>query len=214
MRAYMDQKVVLRDCECNRECLVKMASSAVKKEGEAISSFARDVPVEIADVISVIADTKGRVITSAVGKSGYIAKKMAATLCAVGAPSFFIHPTEAVHGDMGAICDNDALVIISNSGETAELFEICRFAKGRKITIITITSGCESFLAAVADITLLIPKSEEVCSTGLLPTTSAALTNSVCDAIAVCVGYIKGFDKGSYRERHIGGRIGKILLSE
>jgi arabinose-5-phosphate isomerase len=158
--------------------------------------------------IAAILKTEGRVIVSGIGKSGHIARKFAATLSSTGTPSQFIHPSEASHGDLGAITIRDAVVLISNSGESGELSAIIEHCKRFDITLIAVTAALGATLARNSKIVLLLPKAEEACPNGLAPTTSTTMQLVLCDAIAVALLKSRKFMPADFRVYHPGGQLG------
>lgn len=164
---------------------------------------------------NVMFRTKGRVIISGMGKSGHIGQKMAATLASTGTPSFFVHPSEASHGDLGMLTKNDTLITISNSGESREMGDIISFSRRFGIPMIAITSVPTSTMAQAADIVLLIPgkkEAPEACPLGMAPTTSTTTTIALGDALAVALLEMRGFTKEQFHDRHPGGKLGHVLL--
>lgn len=153
----------------------------------------------------------GRLIISGMGKSGHIANKLAATFASTGQPAFFVHPAESGHGDLGMIAAHDMLLLLSYSGETKELQPLCDFAKRRRIPMIAITSGKESTLAKLANVTLLLPKAEEACPMGLAPTSSSTMTLVLGDALAVTLLTERGFTRDDFHEFHPSGSLGQQL---
>jgi arabinose-5-phosphate isomerase len=155
---------------------------------------------------------KGRVIVSGMGKSGHVARKIAATLTSTGTPSHFVHPAEASHGDLGAITRADALLMLSNSGETRELSDLITFANRFRIPIVGIASRSDSALLKSSDVALVLPNAREACPMGLAPTTSTTLMLVLGDALAVALMERRGFTPDQYREFHPGGSLGKSLI--
>jgi arabinose-5-phosphate isomerase len=188
------------------------AQKALKSESKSIDLLATNLPQDLPRFILGVIETKGRVIISGVGKSGHIGKKIASTLASTGTPSFFIHPTEASHGDLGMIQKEDICLLISNSGEASEFYDILNFIKKSSIQIAAISSNPESTLMKAACFKLTIPQSEEVCPIGLAPTTSAILTLALGDAIAVSLMEQRKFNKSDYSVFHPGGKLGTQLL--
>jgi len=154
----------------------------------------------------------GRVIVSGMGKSGHVARKIAATLSSTGTPAYFVHPAEASHGDMGAITRQDVLLLLSWGGETAELSDLITYAKRCGIPIIAIGANPDSTLIKAADVKLLLPHAPEACPMGLAPTTSTTMMLSLGDALAVALMERKGFSPDQYRDFHPGGRLGRALI--
>jgi arabinose-5-phosphate isomerase len=153
----------------------------------------------------------GRVVVTGVGKSGHIGAKLAATLASTGTPSFFVHPVEANHGDLGMITTRDAIIALSWSGETTELQGIVSYSRRFSIPLIAITSGENSTLARAADIVLCLPKSQEACPHGLAPTTSSLMTLAIGDALAVALLEARGFTAVDFKTFHPGGKLGATL---
>lgn len=153
----------------------------------------------------------GRLIISGMGKSGHIAAKLAATFASTGQPAFFVHPAESGHGDLGMINAHDMLLLLSYSGETKELQPLCDYAKRRNIPMIAITSGKNSSLAKLANVTLLLPKTEEACPMGLAPTSSSTMTLALGDALAVTLLTERGFTRDDFHAFHPSGSLGQQL---
>ena len=161
--------------------------------------------------IGRLRDVKGRIVCSGVGKSGHVARKIAATLASTGSPAIFIHPTEASHGDLGMITSDDILLVLSNSGETGEFRDLLTYAKRFGVPLVAITARAGSTIANAADVTLLMPKAEEACPNGLAPTTSTTMQLALGDALAVTLLEDKGFTASKFRLLHPGGRLGAAL---
>ncbi|MDP2355337.1 MAG: KpsF/GutQ family sugar-phosphate isomerase [Beijerinckiaceae bacterium] len=153
----------------------------------------------------------GRTIVTGMGKSGHIGRKIAATMASTGTPAYFVHPGEASHGDLGMIRQDDVILALSWSGETAELADIITYAKRFSIPLIAITSSAESALGRQADVCLCLPKSEEACPNGLAPTTSTTMQLAVGDALAVALLEVRGFSASDFRLYHPGGKLGASL---
>jgi len=153
-----------------------------------------------------------RVIVSGMGKSGHVARKIAATMASTGTPAFFVHPGEASHGDLGMVTEGDVLLCLSNSGDVPEMSDLIAHAKRFGIPLIGMTSKLKSALGQAADITLLLPRVEEACPMGLAPTTSTTMMLALGDALAVGLMERKGFTRDHYRVFHPGGRLGKQLI--
>lgn len=181
-------------------------------ESEALEQLAHTLDESFEKAVSLLVNTNGRVILSGIGKSGHIANKIAATLSSTGTPAFFVHPSEASHGDLGMVTCDDALIILSYSGETAELSDIANYAVRFNIPLIAITRKADSTLAKAAHTTLLLPPSPEACPMGLAPTTSTILMLGLGDALAVSLLKRKGFSENDFKRLHPGGSLGKKLL--
>jgi len=166
----------------------------------------------LARAVSALATVTGRVVVTGMGKSGLIGRKLAATLASVGTPAFFVHPADASHGDLGMVTPNDAVIALSNSGETAELADIIAFTRRFGITLIGITSRAKSALADRADVKLILPSAAEACPLGLAPTTSTTMMLALGDALAIALLQRKGFSADDFQVLHPGGRLGRVLL--
>lgn len=165
-----------------------------------------------AKAVSVLGQLSGRAIITGVGKSGHIGKKIAATFASTGTPAYFVHPAEAIHGDLGMITKEDAIVAISWSGETAELKGIIGYSRRFSIPLIAITAGETSALARQADVLLSLPRAPEACPHGLAPTTSTLLQLVIGDALAVALLEARGFTADHFRTFHPGGQLGASLM--
>lgn len=162
--------------------------------------------------LDLLIAVKGRVIVTGMGKSGHIGHKMASTLASTGTPTQYVHPGEASHGDLGMITAQDAVIALSNSGETAELSDIVAYAKLKKIPLVSITGRADSALAKAADVSLLVPDSAEACPLNLAPTTSTTVMLVLGDAIAVALLERRGFSTDDFRMLHPGGQLGSRLI--
>lgn len=174
-----------------------------------------DAFVQAVEMIYPVKERKGRVIISGMGKSGHIGQKIAATLASTGTPSFFVHPSEASHGDLGMLTKDDLLITISNSGESREMGDIISYSRRYDIPMIAITSKPESTMGKAADLVLLIPSAQEApeaCPLGLAPTTSTTTTLAMGDALAVALIEKRGFTMQDFKDRHPGGKLGNVLL--
>ncbi len=165
----------------------------------------------LVDAVELIGDRRGRVVVSGVGKSGHIGRKIAATMASTGTSAYFVHPTEASHGDLGMIISDDVLILLSWSGETAELANMLTYAKRFKVPIVSISSNRDSILARNSDVALVLPKVPEACPHGLAPTTSAMLQLAVGDALAIALLERRGFSAEDFKTFHPGGKLGAQL---
>jgi arabinose-5-phosphate isomerase len=179
---------------------------------EAIDALAKSLDGNFSRAVDIILGSQGRVIVSGMGKSGHVARKIAATLASTGTPAHFVHPAEASHGDLGVVTRIDALMILSNSGETAELSDLITFAKRFSVPLIGIAAREDSALLRAADVALLLPRAREACPMGLAPTTSTTLMLVLGDALAVALMERRGFTPDQYRDLHPGGSLGKSLI--
>ena len=162
--------------------------------------------------VELILNCKGKVIFAGIGKSGLIARKVSATFSSVGIPSFFCHPSEALHGDLGQIEKKDILIIFSYSGNTSELSKMLKYANRFRIKIIGIASKSDSVLLKASDIKILVPKVREADVTGMVPTSSTSISLLVGDCLATTVMFKKKFSKDKFKIFHPGGNIGNSLL--
>lgn len=163
------------------------------------------------DAIARIRNASGRVIVTGMGKSGHVGRKIAATLSSTGTPAYFVHPSEASHGDLGQIQTDDIILALSWSGATAELSAILTYAKRFDIPVVAITSDIESELGRAADVGLILPKAQEACPNGLAPTTSTTMQLVIGDAIAIALIEARGFSAQDFKIFHPGGKLGAQL---
>jgi arabinose-5-phosphate isomerase len=164
-----------------------------------------------AEAVGLIKNGAGRVVVTGMGKSGHIARKIAATLASTGTPAFFVHPAEASHGDLGMIGRDDVIIMISNSGETAELRAILDYAKRFDVKIIGLTSRADSTLGVHSDVLLCLPDAREACPIGMAPTTSTLLQLAMGDALALALLEDRGFNATQFKTFHPGGLLGAAL---
>ena len=191
--------------------IVRSARRVLQTEANAILEMVEALPDDFAEVVALILKTEGRVIISGVGKSGHIGRKISATLASTGTPSYFVHASEASHGDLGMITSHDIVVLISNSGETQELRDILLHTRRFNIPLIGISSKINSTLLQSADYKLNLPNLPEACAIGMAPTTSTTLTLALGDAIAVAVMEQRGFGSEDFLKNHPGGKLGAQL---
>ncbi len=163
------------------------------------------------DAVELLAACTGRIVVSGMGKSGHIARKTAATLASTGSPALFVHPAEASHGDLGMVQPGDALLLFSNSGETAELADLVAHARRFGLKLVAVTGRAGSTLAKAADVALLLPHAPEACPMGITPTTSTTMQLALGDALAVVLLNRRGFTATDFRAFHPGGRLGARL---
>jgi arabinose-5-phosphate isomerase len=189
-----------------------IARTVLATEAAALTRLAEELPADFDAVVARLLALQGRVIVSGMGKSGHVAGKIAATLASTGTPAQAVHPGEASHGDLGMITRNDAVILISNSGETRELADMIAYVTRFDIPLIAITRRGDSTLARAADHLLKLPDAPEACSIGMAPTTSTTLTMALGDALAVALMRHRGFDRDSFNAFHPGGTLGAQLL--
>ena len=161
--------------------------------------------------VELISAARGRLIVTGMGKSGHVARKVAATFASTGTPAFFVHPGEASHGDLGMITSDDVIMALSWSGETAELKHLIDYSGRFRIGLIAITAAAQSTLAAAADVVLTLPAAREACPHNLAPTTSTLMQAALGDALAVALLESRGFTALDFRKLHPGGRLGAML---
>jgi len=155
----------------------------------------------------------GRIVVTGMGKSGHVARKVAATLASTGSPAFFLHPAEASHGDLGMLAAGDVVLALSQSGETPELKDVIWHCKRFDTPLIAVTAEAASALARAADIVLLLPRAEEACPNQLAPTTSTTMQMALGDALAIALLEARGFSAADFRTFHPGGRLGSRLVT-
>jgi len=192
--------------------LIKIAQETFQIEADALEQAAKRLDSNFLDAIELIMQTKGKLIISGVGKSGLVAAKMAATFASTGTSSFFLHPTEALHGDLGMIGKEDTLLAISSSGESEELTKILPHIKRFDIPLIGMTGNKISSLGRYADVWLDISVEKEACPLNTAPTASTTLTMALGDALAVALMKKRGFRKEDFASFHPGGSLGKKLF--
>jgi len=182
-------------------------------QSNALASIANRLDAEFDDAVKLILGCKGRVIISGMGKSGIVGKKIAATFASTGTPSFYVHPGEAIHGDLGMITADDLIVLISFSGETEEIMKLIPSLKYFGNRIIGIVGQADTTLGKEADVTLRVDIEREVCPNNLAPTTSALAIMALGDAMAVCLIKARDFKPADFAQFHPGGMLGRRLLS-
>ena len=197
----------------NTEKVLATARKVFQLNEKAIARLSEELPVDFVSAVSLLYETRGRVIVSGIGKSGHIGRKISATLVSTGTPSHFVHATEASHGDLGMITVDDVVMLISNSGETKELVDILAYARRFDIPVVAITSRPESTLATASNYLLCLPDVPETCPMGMAPTTSSLLTLALGDALAVALIELRGFESTQFKVFHPGGKLGAQLAT-
>lgn len=192
--------------------LIKIAQETFQIEADALYRAASRLDQNFLDAIDIILNTEGKLIITGVGKSGLVGAKMAATFASTGTSSFFLHPTEALHGDLGMIGKEDTLLAISSSGESEELTKILPHIKRFDIPLIGLTGNKHSSLGSYADVFLDISVEKEACPLGVAPTTSTTLTMALGDALAIALMQQRGFKQEDFASFHPGGSLGKKLF--
>ncbi len=189
----------------------EIARRVILKESEALVELSNNLPSDFNKLVEHIINFKGRVILTGIGKSGYIAHKIAASFASTGTVAFYLHPAEASHGDLGMVTENDLLFMLSNSGETKELFDIMKYCKRFSIKIVAMTMNPISTIAVNSDFLLLIPKTTEASDLAA-PTTSAIMMLSLGDALTTSIHEARGFSAEDFHLYHPGGKIGANLI--
>ncbi|MEK6726455.1 MAG: KpsF/GutQ family sugar-phosphate isomerase [Deltaproteobacteria bacterium] len=192
--------------------VIEQAKRVLKIEAEAISALTERINESFVKAVDLIFFCKGKIVVTGVGKSGLIGQKIASTLASTGTPSFFMHPAEGIHGDLGMLSKNDVVIAISNSGESNEISQIIPVVKRMGLPLISMTGNRISTLAKSGDVVLDISVKEEACPLGLAPTASTTATLAMGDALAVAVLDKRGFKKEDFALLHPGGSLGKRLL--
>jgi len=193
------------------DTILKSGRRVVEIERDALSDLMDSLDQAFVNAVETCAQAKGRVVLAGVGKSGHVARKIAATMASTGTPSLYIHPTEASHGDLGMIASGDVVIALSRSGETKELSDLIEYSKRFSIPLIAVTAVAGSTLGAAADICLTIPDAPEACGETRAPTTSTTLSMALGDAIAVAVLEQRGFTAEDFKIFHPGGKLGAML---
>jgi arabinose-5-phosphate isomerase len=190
---------------------LQVARDVLNAEAAGLLSLAASLGAPFSLAINCLAAATGRLVVSGMGKSGHVARKIAATLASTGTPALFVHPAEASHGDLGMIVAGDAVLALSNSGETAELADLVAHTRRFGLPLVAITAQPGSALARAADVALILPKAAEACPMGLAPTTSTTMQLALGDAIAVALLTRRGFSAADFHRIHPGGRLGARL---
>ncbi|PRP69948.1 D-arabinose 5-phosphate isomerase [Chromobacterium amazonense] len=191
---------------------LEMAREVLQTEAAALSTLAERLNGDFLAAVEIILAGKGRVIVTGMGKSGHVARKIAATLASTGTPAFFVHPAEAAHGDLGMITGDDVVIALSNSGESAEVVSLLPALKLKGSKLIAITGRAESSLSQAADILLHTHVEREACPLNLAPTTSTTVQVALGDALAVTLMEARGFSQSDFALSHPGGSLGRRLL--
>jgi arabinose-5-phosphate isomerase len=181
-------------------------------EAEALSALAEMLDERFEQVVEQLFQTRGRTVVTGMGKSGHVARKIAATLASTGTPALYVHPAEASHGDLGMITSEDAVLALSNSGETPELADIVAYTRRFSIPLVAIVGRAQSSLVEAADLALVLPARPEACPMGLAPTTSSTAMLALGDALAVALLERRGFGAREFSLLHPGGKLGKKLV--
>jgi arabinose-5-phosphate isomerase len=190
----------------------QLGLAVVENEAQALFDLSKSIDHHFEKACHMLLSTEGRVIVAGMGKSGHIARKIASTFSSLGTPAFFLHPAEAIHGDLGMITSKDILIMISYSGNTPEIISLLPSLKRLAVPIISITGQPQSPLALIANVNLNIAIQQEACPLGLAPTTSTTVTLVMGDALAIALLQSKKFTKEDFAHSHPGGSLGRKLL--
>jgi arabinose-5-phosphate isomerase len=189
----------------------EVARRVLRTEAAGLEALADALDGRFAEAVDLLAGAAGRVVVSGMGKSGHVGRKIAATLASTGTAALFVHPAEASHGDLGMIVPGDAVLALSNSGETVELADLIAHARRFGLPLVVITARGDSALARAATVALVLPQAAEACPMGLAPTTSTTMQIALGDALAVALLTRRGFSAADFRQFHPGGRLGARL---
>lgn len=192
--------------------IIALGKKTIRAEAKELSELAGRLNESFAEAVDLLLGAKNKVVVTGVGKSGLIGQKIAATLTSTGTPAFFLHPTDALHGDLGLVSKGDAAVIISKSGETDELYDLLSMLKRRGVRIVALLGKPDSPLASHADVVLDVSVKEEACPHDLVPTTSTTAALAMGDALAIALLEQRGFTPEDFAGLHPGGGLGKKLL--
>ena len=188
------------------------ARRVIAREAQALTLLGDSLGDSFGQAVTLILAANGRVIVSGMGKSGHIARKIAATFASTGTPAHFVHPAEASHGDLGMVTKGDVVLVLSNSGETTELADIIAHTRRFSIPLIAVAARADSTLMRQSDVAILLPPAEEACDTGVVPTTSTTMTLALGDALAIALMEHRQFTPDHFRMFHPGGKLGAKLL--
>ena len=206
MTIMLEQNISVQE-NLDKNCAIQTINSEI----DTIIKLRDSLGKTLTQALDAMQNAKGRIIITGMGKSGHIGKKIAASLASTGTPSFFVHPAEASHGDLGMITEDDVVIAISNSGESRELVDILNYCKRFGITLISITKNPKSSLGKAGDIVLELPNNGEACPLGLAPTSSTTATLVLGDILTAGLIQRRGFTKADFNDRHPGGKLGSIL---
>jgi arabinose-5-phosphate isomerase len=204
-----------RALKTSRSSFIASALRALETEGEGIAALATamcgELGVPFVAAVDAIRGARGRVIVTGMGKSGHVARKVAATLASTGTPAFFVHAADASHGDLGMITSDDVMLVLSWSGETEELKDLINYSRRFRIALIAVTLNAESTLGKAADVVLALPAAREACPHNLAPTTSSLMQLALGDALAIALLESRGFTAVDFGVFHPRGRLGAVL---
>jgi len=191
---------------------LRLGRDIVRVEGEALLSLAGRLDEQFSRAVAILRDCRGRIVVAGMGKSGHIARKIAATFSSTGSPALFVHPAECAHGDLGGVTGDDVVILLSKSGETAEVLAMLPFLKRIGARIIAITNVAGSGIARPADASILLGIGSEACPMDLAPTSSTTAMLALGDALAIVLMRVRSFTREDFARNHPGGRLGRLLL--
>lgn len=195
----------------DKNTFLDTARRVIRIEADALGLLADGIGDPFAQAVQLILDAPGRIIICGMGKSGHVARKIAATFASTGTPAHFVHPAEASHGDLGMMTEGDVALVLSNSGETPELADVIAHTRRFGIPMIGVASKAKSTLLTQSDVAIVLPAAEEACGTGVVPTTSTTMTLALGDAMAVALMEHRAFTPANFRDFHPGGKLGARL---
>jgi len=195
------------------EVLLQRGRQVIRSEIDALIQLEAALDENFSTAVRTLQATRGRIVVTGMGKSGHMARKIAATFAATGSPAIFIHPAEAAHGDLGMVQDGDTLIVLSNSGSTPELTPVMQHCRSMRIRIIGVAARIDSPVMQAADVKLLIPQVREACPSNIAPTSSTAVMLALGDALAMALMDLRGVERDSLKLLHPGGAIGLRLMA-
>ncbi|MFZ5705904.1 MAG: KpsF/GutQ family sugar-phosphate isomerase [Pseudomonadota bacterium] len=207
--------MITHDIQANTAtvAILEHGRRVIRAEIDALIQLEQQVDESFSAAVMLLQQTRGRIVVTGMGKSGHVARKIAATFAATGSPAIFLHPAEAAHGDLGMVQHGDTLVVLSNSGSTPELSPVMQHCRSLRIRIIGMASRLDSPVMQAADVRLLLPQVREACPSNIAPTSSTAVMLALGDALAMALSELRGADRESLKALHPGGAIGLRLMA-
>jgi arabinose-5-phosphate isomerase len=203
----------LKTINLDKRAVLQHVRDALQCESEAIAAAASRVDDSVADAIGLLENCQGRLIVTGMGKMGLVGRKAAATFSSTGAPAIFLHPVDALHGDLGVVTDDDVVLALSNSGATEEVITLLTYMRRRGVPVIALTGRLDSPLAQASSVAIDTSVEKEADPISVAPTASSTLALAMCDALAVALMHVRGFTPEQFAEFHPGGNLGKKLLT-
>lgn len=192
--------------------IIETGIKVLETEAKALNTAIKRIDKSFEDAVKILLNTEGRIVITGMGKSGLVGRKISATLTSTGSPSVYLHPSEALHGDIGIINQSDSVMALSTSGETEEVLRLINYIKRINVKLIALVGDMDSTLAKESDVAIDCSVEKEACPIGLVPSTSTTLTLAIGDALSIALMVEKGFSEEDFRFYHPGGSIGKKLL--